>query len=366
MNSKKLLISVIILLFLVALLVSSRVASRVALSLSSLPQSGLSEQMLMYAANPSFVSGDFLKQLTGTEARLERLNLDEEIAYFSTPKSAWKATVDALTLNTNRVEFGEWSDERQGTVLGNYVLYRPEVHFFRIPMQNFKVNRAIIIVKRFRRADYRVNVQELSDFIANKSVFGGYLTVKLGENGLENVVMANHCPLVARKGESSLSRFVSSLLGTNRVERHVAAQKLRDFVGTEVEYSGEEAAASVETLKRPSEVLLSGTSDCSGKAILLASLYEQAGVEYLLCYMRDPLTRQRHITVAVCGNFSTSNGHYFTYEEKKYFIAEPTARWFVIGKTPIRLDITDIEFVQKPGSGTPLINVKTGLPAPFL
>jgi len=46
-------------------------------------------------------------------------------------------------------------------------------------------------------------------------------------------------------------------------------------------------------LKRPNEVLMSGQSDCSNKAILLGSLLEQLGEDYLFVYTPD------HITVAV-------------------------------------------------------------------
>ena len=77
-------------------------------------------------------------------------------------------------------------------------------------------------------------------------------------------------------------------------------QRVLDFVSREIRYDQREAAYDFELLKRPNEVLMSGESDCSNKTILLGSMLEQLGEDYLFVYL------PHHITVAVPqGDFSS-------------------------------------------------------------
>src|SRR6185369_1405084 len=77
---------------------------------------------------------------------------------------------------------------------------------------------------------------------------------------------------------------------------------------------------------RPNEVLMTGVSDCSNKAILLGSLLEQLGEDYLFVYTPD------HITVAVKqGDFPARNGLSLEWEGQTWLIAEGTVPGFRIG-----------------------------------
>jgi transglutaminase superfamily protein len=120
------------------------------------------------------------------------------------------------------------------------------------------------------------------------------------------VIFANHGALVANPQETSLRRFVNDLTRDIQPDtagaREARVQRVLDFVSREIKYDMREATYNFELLKRPNEVLMSGESDCSNKAILLGSLLEQLGEDYLFVYTPD------HITVAVKQGGSKSGG----------------------------------------------------------
>ncbi|MEP7077200.1 MAG: hypothetical protein ABI878_15450, partial [Acidobacteriota bacterium] len=106
-----------------------------------------------------------------------------------------------------------------------------------------------------------------------------------------------------------------------------------------------EALGTRETLKRANETLMTGNGDCSNKTILLASLLEQIGEDYVLLYC------PQHITVAVPqGNFSDENKLDFTWNQKPWIIAETTLPGFQVGKTRVQQAeiLTHINYVQDP------------------
>jgi len=80
------------------------------------------------------------------------------------------------------------------------------------------------------------------------------------------------------------------------------AQRLLDFVTEELDYDPSDAISGIEVLKRPNEVLMTKSSDCSGKVILYASLLEQTNIDYRLVYFDG------HIAVAVEGEYGNRNG----------------------------------------------------------
>ncbi|MEP6904273.1 MAG: transglutaminase-like domain-containing protein, partial [Actinomycetota bacterium] len=161
------------------------------------------------------------------------------------------------------------------------------------------------------------------------------------------IIFANHGIMVAKPNEPSLQRLTADLLkdesiGNNREKR---IQKLVDFVSNEIEYSYTEAVAPRETLKRADEVLMTRIGDCSNKTILLASLLEQIGEDYILLYC------PQHITVAVPqGNYTNENKLDFVYENKTYLIAESTAPGFQIGKSKVGEfeRLINVNYVQSP------------------
>jgi len=280
--------------------------------------------------------------------------------YFSIPEKGFKKeTLNALTKDPNHLEFGRLQEGN--LVLGNYVYSKPGNYFFRFPAKDFKVNEKNKIKINFGKINYEISLPELSDYINNKNIHGGNLHFKIGEqeDGEERVA-SNHGAFVARKKEKSLERLVNQLKKGSQ-SKEETAQRLLDFVTEKIEYNFSEAISSVETLKRPNEVLMTRKSDCSGKAILYASLLEQTEIDYRLIYFRN------HIALAVKGNFEDENNLSFNLGKDTYSLAETTASGFKIGtsKLKTKIKIEDINFIQKPSEPS-IYNAKTGKAAEFM
>src|SRR6185503_11480355 len=163
------------------------------------------------------------------------------------------------------------------------------------------------------------------------------------------VIFANHGAFVARPEETSLHRFVGELTRDIPVDgeggRELRVQRVLDFVSREITYDLREASYNFEMLKRPNEVLMTGVSDCSNKAILLGSLLEQLGEDYLFVYTPD------HITVAVRqGSFPARNGLSLEWEGQTWLIAEGTVPGFRIGVDRVREEerLKQFQHVQRP------------------
>ncbi len=320
--------------------------------------------VLSYLAQPRFSNSDFLEQITGVRAKLELFDLDENTVYFSIPTSSYdEAVLDRLSKRPKAISFGKTKDgkfEGERLELGDYVLHKPRHHFLRFPSDDFKVDPSSQIAIRYPSGTYTLSMQELQDFIKNKSVYGGYINAETGRDSYSVHMIANHGAFVAKKKEPSLDRLVNALVpkGTSN---EGAAQKLLDFVSGEATYLESDAKNTTEVLKRPNEVLMTKGSDCTGKVILYASLLEQTGIDYRLIYTDG------HITVAVEGDFRNANGMSFKIGEKQFSIAETTADWFRIGSSTLDTPITlqEIKYFQRPGKDSKIYNAKTGKELPF-
>ena len=325
----------------------------------------LRNTVLSYLSEPKFSNSDFMEQITGTNAELQMLDLREEMVYLSIPERQFKKeALGELAVNPNLVEFGRTANgEFSGSriELGDYVLKKPGNYFFRFPSNNFRVDKTDTVSIPYRSANYSLNMQELQDFLSNKSVFGGHLYADTGTDRYgRHQLIANHGAFVAKKNESSLERLVG-LLTRNKNTDEGKTQKLLDFVTKELKYDYSDANSNAEVLKRPNEVLMTGGSDCSGKVILYASLLEQTGVDYRLVYINE------HITVAVEGDYGNRNGLNFNIGDTTYSIAETTARGFQIGHSRLtqNLGIEDIKYIQRPGEDSKIYDAKTGKALPF-
>lgn len=312
--------------------------------------------ILSYLVDPSFTSTDFTQQITGTAAELEMYNLSEGNVYFSVPSRGYDDTVlSKLSNNPSGVEFGELQGRK--LALGNYLLSKPGVYFLRFPDDDFRVDKTRQVEIPFKGGiQYVLTVEDLYKFLTNKNIYGGYLNAKVSQEGNEVTTLANHGAFVAKKGEPSLQRLVGQICaGATSPEQQ--AEKLLNFVRNQIEYSHDEAGAGYETLKRPSEVLMTKSSDCSGKAILMASLLEQTGMDYRLAYMKAPGAGW-HIANAVAGNFPKQNGLSFNIGDQGFSIAESAG----VGQIRIGVDqicndercrkmmnLKDIKFLQRPG-----------------
>jgi hypothetical protein len=178
---------------------------------------------------------------------------------------------------------------------------------------------------------------------------------------LMHIIFANHGAFVANPQETSLRRFVDELTRDIQPDtegaREARVQRVLDFVSREIKYDMRETTYQFELLKGPNEVLMSGESDCSNKAILLGSLLEQLGEDYLFVYTPD------HITVAVKqGGFPVRNSLFLAWQAEVWLIAEGTTPGFRIGVDSLQEETRFKRFqhVQRPRDRDIIFDLATG------
>lgn len=301
--------------------------------------------MLSY---PRFSGDEFRAQILG-KGRLERFEQVNSDLYFTYP-SAGQEEFDEFTtkffVDKTKLEMAKESDGK--LQLGGYSVRVSDQtpYFFRTSVKNFKVDSSQILTFPYKGLNYTLSLQETKDFLDDKQVYGGNLAADATQRSTDFMTLfANHGIMVGKPNEPSLQRLVKELLKDVEDNREKKIQRLVDFVSNEIEYSYSEALGGRETLKRPNEILLTRNGDCSNKTILLASLLEQIGEDYLMLYC------PRHITVAVSqGNFPNENKMDFEWENKNWLVAETTLPGFQVGMTKVDgFDkITPINFVQRP------------------
>ena len=330
------------------------------------------DAVLSCLAQPGFAGTKVAEQVLGP-VRLELLQLPASEAYFSAPEpeltgEPFDVTVARFVVDPKRVVLAE--DDGTGRLrLGEYSLRRSEEKhfFFKTPVDNVRFDPAVVLRFPYGPATYTLDMRELGDFLRNRTIFGGRMIARTGESraGLP-VVFANHGAFVARPGETSLGRLVGELTrdipADGEGARAARVQRVLDFVSREIKYNQREATYDFELLKRPNEVLMSGESDCSNKAILLGSLLEQLGEDYLFVYTPG------HITVAVRqGGFPVSNGLWVEWEGQAWLIAEGTAPGFRIGVDRLRDEarLKQFQYVQRPRERDTIFDLATRRPLLF-
>jgi hypothetical protein len=323
------------------------------------------DTLLSCLAHPGFVGTKLAEQVLGP-AKLELVQVAAREVYFSSPEpeltgEAFDATVARFVIDPKRLVLA--TDDAGRLRLGDYSLLRSaEKHFFfKTPIDNVKFDPATVLRFTFGPATYTLDMHELSNFLQNKSIFGGRMNAQTGQSREGRpVVFANHGALVARPDEPSLRRFVEELTrdipADGEGAREARVQRVLDFVSREITYNQREATYNFELLKRPNEVLMSGESDCSNKTILLGSLLEQLGEDYLFVYTPG------HITVAVPqGNFPSRNGLWLEWDGRAWLIAEGTAPGFRIGVDRLREEasLKQFRYVQRPRDRDVIFDVAT-------
>ncbi|HYN84313.1 MAG TPA: hypothetical protein VER32_03610 [Pyrinomonadaceae bacterium] len=330
------------------------------------------DTLLSYLAQPGFAGERVAEQVLGP-ARLELLQISERETYFSAPApdqagEPIEATLARFIADPKRVVMAE-DDGRGRLRLGRYSLVRSsEKHFFfKTPLDNVRFDPATVLQFHFRPATYTLDMRELGDFLNNRSIFGGRMHARSGQTRSGRpVVFANHGAFVARPEETSLRRFVGELTrdipADGEGAREQRVQRVLDFVSREITYDLREATYNFEMLKRPNEVLMTWESDCSNKAILLGSLLEQLGEDYLFVYTPD------HITVAVRqGAFAARNNLSLEWEGQTWLIAEGTVPGFRIGLDRVQEEarLKQFRHVQRPRDRDVIVDLATGQQLPF-
>ena len=325
------------------------------------------DAVLSCLAQPGFVGTKVSEQVLGP-VHLELFQVSDKEVYFSVPDpkkagAAFESIVARFITDSKRIVMAE--DDGAGRLrLGKYSLLRSndKYLFFKTPIDNIKFDTATVLKFPFKQATYTLDMHELEDFLLNKSIFGGRMNARMEQTrDGQPVIFANHGAFVAKPQETSLRRFVEEL--TRDIQpnaegaREARVQRVLDFVSREIKYDMREATYNFELLKRPNEVLMSGESDCSNKAILLGSLLEQLGEDYLFVYTPD------HITVAVKqGGFPARNGLFIAWQKEVWLIAEGTAPGFRIGLDHVQQEahLKQFKHVQRPRDRDMIFDLATG------
>jgi len=308
---------------------------------------GITTAILSYAADPMFVSGNLLEAVTGVKAELELLDLDTSKAYFSVPISEnWEWVRNQLTWRPDAIEMATLTGS--SLQLGDILLHKSNVRFFRIDATDFKIDPDTRTSFRFTRANYEPTVRELAAFITNNVLMCGKEYFVARYSGDQPVYQCNFGARVTVPGEPSLTRFAKAIIGGEDNQDRVN-QKLLDFVTNEIEYDYTEDDWSNfrQVVKRPNEVLMTRKATCASKSALYASLLEQIGNDYVLVYYPS------HIAVFVSGQYADTNGYTIVHDGKRYYMAETTAPGFVIGQTRLRTTTSpEINWthLQRPGN----------------
>ena len=325
------------------------------------------DTVTMLLALPGFSGDEFRRQVLGN-ARVQRYYLDRKEIYFSAPESSeqeFNDAIDKFVVDRQKITLAE--DAGGKFKLDALTLRKtPETgYFFKTRLENLKFDPNAQFEFPYQNLTYKLSMSELLGFAENKQVYGGRLAATTNpEIDGKAILFGNHGAMVARPDEPSLKRFVAQILGDNaeNLSREEKIQKLLDFVTTQIEYDYREALGTSETLKRPNEVLMSRSSDCSNKSILMASFLEQIGEDYILLYCPS------HITVGVPqGAFPFENNLSFEWDGKNYIVAETTLPNFQIGKTKVaetRL-LNTVNYVQKPKQTEIIFEALTFRPLEF-
>ncbi|MBS1794606.1 MAG: transglutaminase domain-containing protein [Acidobacteria bacterium] len=308
------------------------------------------DSTVLMLAQPTFSGDEFAKQILG-KARFQWLDRKKREAYFSYPPAEAAEFDEFLNKYFADPKKIEMATEKNGKLLiGDFSLALSEnnKYFLKTSVDNVRIDPHQTLSFPFKGFDYTLSLEEMKGYTDDTWVYGGKLVAEAStESRKPRIIFANHGIMVAKPGEPSLKRVVDELLKDETIanDREKRVQRILDFVSNEIEYSYTEAVSPRETLKRADEILMTRIGDCSNKTILLASLLEQIGEDYILIYC------PRHITVAVAqGNFPNDNKLDFTYENKKYLIAESTMPGFQIGKSRVQQSdiLNNVNYVQSP------------------
>jgi len=175
----------------------------------------------------------------------------------------------------------------------------------------------------------------------------------------------NYNRFVIRKGVKPLEKLTNKLTSdTNSIEKNI--ENILDFVSN-IDYADytpmypDSLGGYPDSLISVGYVLTHRQKNCAAGTVLFASLCEQFNeykpknkqIDLYMVYLKG------HLTIAVNGNFPTTNELYFEFHGKKYFYAETTTTNFKIGETgqekPYNYGTWQI---QKPGDNSRIYDMK--------
>lgn len=321
------------------------------------PYSRMQMEAVNLIAQPAFAGDYMLYKLTSGRAVLERYYVDTKQLYFSCDSADFnKNNLDKFVMSYDSITRAK---EQNGVLVLDDKRYNdPSRAFFKMPVSNFKIDTNKVIETTYENGIvYKITLPQILNYTYLKCALGGG-AIAISDG---NTHFMNHGSVVAKKGESSLKDLVGQItkgLTTNEEK----AQYLLDFVTKQIEYNNDEANRGYETIKRPDEVLFTRNSDCSGKAILYASLLQQIDAKWCLFYFEG------HVCVGVAGNFNSTNPLKFKLKSTDYYLAEITDPNAKIGTDSWagEMNENNLRFYQVSESGSDIFNYKTNKPLDFV
>lgn len=308
-------------------------------------------------AQPAFAGDYMLYKLTSGKAVLEIYYVDTKQLYFSCDSADFnKTNLAKFAINYDSIMRAK---EQNGVlVLGDKYYNDLSRAFFKMPVSNFKVDSNRVIETKYdNEVVYKITLPQILNFTYLRSALGGG-AIAVSD---EHTHFMNHGSVVAKQGEPSLKDLVIQLT-KGLTSNEQKAQRLLDFVTNEIDYNEDEATRGYETIKRPDEVLFTKNSDCSGKAILYASLLQQINVSWCLFYFDG------HICVGVEGKFKCTDPLKFKLNNKDYFLAEITDPKAKIGVDSWfgEMNENNLKYYQVSELGSAVFSYKTNKPLDFV
>jgi hypothetical protein len=199
-------------------------------------------------------------------------------------------------------------------------------------------------------------VEEIHSFMRNERLFDGPLEAIPDSYSYGQPVLYNAGIVVAKAGEPSLQRFVNDLTreiaASDPSAREKKIQRLADLISREIAPNPEEGQLNI--VKRANESLMTGKADYRNRAVLLGSMLEQIGEDYIFVYSRG------YLGVAVKqGRFPSMNDHQIRWEDTNWQLIDLTSPGLASGRTfrrasargEVRSETSPEQFDSKPGHG---------------
>jgi hypothetical protein len=300
-------------------------------------------------------------QLLG-RARLELYQVnDKDVYFYLSPSNGGgerlEQAICRLAVNKSLVEIAK---EKQGSfVFANRSFLRTpqKAAFLRVPLSNLRVDSDTPLRFPFEGAVYAPTVEDIHNFMTNEFLFDGPLEAIPDSNSYGQPVLYNAGIVVAKAGEPSLQRFVNDLTreiaASDPSAREKKIQRLADLISREIAPNPEEGQLNI--VKRANESLMTGKADYRNRAVLLGSMLEQIGEDYIFVYSRG------YLAVAVKqGRFPSMNDHQIRWEDTNWQLIDLTSPGFRIGQDVPKSRPPATKYVQRPRQNNLIVNPATG------
>ena len=325
-------------------------------SADTLAPDELRRTLIAYLATPELVPKSMLKQLNDSEAIPLFYSVEEDRLYCTIPQEKFAGASDflKLTAHPDRIQRAKHTDD--GLILGTYNLDRPNQVFFSFPAQDLIINPSTHLVSMFGSALYNLRMKDLVHFHYNRVLYGGrYVNQCRSKPDTVDLPIIDCGAFTAYPGEPTLKVLTQQLTDpTSPQEKR--AQQLLNFVTTEIKFDADKQKP-MQLIKKPNEILMTGSCGLHGRVILLASLLEQTDIDYYIVYTAD------QAALVVEGDFPQQRGALdLKINGRSYHLADISNGSFTIGSAA-PFSASDIRYIQRPGINSRIYDLQTGAPA---